>query len=99
MNQGPKSSFEIAMERLQAADREAGVAETPLTEEQKAGIAEARRVAQARLAEREILFRDSLAKTWEPEARAKAEEEYRTDRRRIESDAEAAVEAIRRGTR
>lgn len=99
MSQGPKSSFELAMERLNAADREAGVAETPLSEEQKAAIAEARRVAQARLAEREILVRDVLAKTWEMEARAKAEEEFQTDRRRIESDRDAAIEAVRRGDR
>ncbi len=87
------------MERLRAADREAGVEETPLTESQKAAIAEARAVASSRLAEREILFRDAVRKVWDPTEREKAEEEYRVDRARIEADRDRAVERIRRGER
>ncbi len=34
----PKSAYEIAMERLRRKDREEGVAERPLTDEQKAAI-------------------------------------------------------------
>ena len=56
----PKSSFELAMERLRAADREAGAEETKLSGAQKEKIAEARRVATSRLAEREILFKDAM---------------------------------------
>ncbi len=41
---GPKSAYELAMERLRQKDREAGVEERPLTEKQKAAIAEARQV-------------------------------------------------------
>ena len=85
------------MERLRAADREAGVEETPLTEVQKAAIAEARAVASSRLAEREILFRDAVKKVWDPAEREKAEEEYRVDRARIEADRARAIERIRRG--
>ena len=55
MTNAPKSSFELAMERLRAADRESGVEEKTLTDAQKAAIAEARSVASSRLAEREIL--------------------------------------------
>ena len=40
------------MERLEAADRESGVKETSLSGVQKEAIAEARRVAASRLAER-----------------------------------------------
>ena len=87
------------MERLRAADREAGVEETPLTDGQKAAITEARAVASSRLAEREILFRDAVKKVWDPAEREKAEEEYRVDRARIEADRDRAVERIRRGER
>src|SRR5689334_14116696 len=100
MADAPKSAFELAMERLKAQDQEAGRApDAPLSTKQKDEIGEARRVAAARLAEREILFRDALKKTFEPEARAALEEEYRIDRERIASDEERAVEKIRRGGR
>ena len=85
------------MERLKAADREAGVEEKPLTEAQKAAIAEARAIGASRLAEREILFRDALRKVHDPAEREKAEEEYRIDRSRIESDRDRAIDRIRRG--
>lgn len=97
MSNVPKSSFELAMERLRAADREAGVEETPLTDAQKAAIAEARTVASSRLAEREILFKDALKKVLDPAAREKAEEEYQVDRSRIEADRDRAIDRIRRG--
>jgi hypothetical protein len=85
------------MERLRAADREAGVEETSLTDAQKAAIAEARAVATSRLAEREILFRDALRKVYDPAEREKAEEEYRIDRSRIEADRDRAIDRIRQG--
>lgn len=94
----PKSSFELAMERLRAADRESGIEETPLSPAQKEEVAEARRVAAARLAEREILFADSMRKTEDPAEREKTEREYQLDRQRIQDDCERAIEAIRRKT-
>jgi len=97
MGDKPKTAFELAMERLNAEDREAGTKETSLTPKQKEAIAEARRVASSRLAEREILFRDSMKKTPEPETREKAEAEYQIDRQRIHDDCERAIEAIRKG--
>jgi len=84
------------MERLRAADP--GGEKTPsLTARQKEDIAEARRIAAARVAEREILFRDALKQTRDPAEREKAEGEYRIDRKRIDDDCERAVETIRRG--
>ena len=83
MSDEPKSAFDLAMERLRAADRESGVEETTLTDEQKEKIAEARRVAASRLAEREILFRDAMRKEVDPATREKAEHEYQIDRQRI----------------
>ena len=95
MAKAPKSSFELAMERLRASDP-AGAAKKPLTAALKEEIAEARRVAAARLAEREILFKDALKKILEPAEREKAEGEYQIDRQRINDDCDRALEAIRR---
>ncbi len=96
MGKPPKSSYELAMERLRAADPR-GAKTSPLTAKQKEEIAEARRVAAAQVAEREILFHDALKQTHDPAEREKAENGYRTDRRRIDEDCERKVEAIRKG--
>jgi hypothetical protein len=91
----PKSSYELAMERLRRKDRETGEEERPLTEEQKAALAEARRVAEARLAEREILHQSAARAALEPEAREALELEYRRDRERIVSERDRKMEEIR----
>jgi hypothetical protein len=93
----PKSALELAMARLKAKDREAGIEEKPVTDAQREAIAEARRVAQAKLAEREILHQSQLASVFEPEARGILEDEYRRDRERIVSDRDQKIEAIRQG--
>ena len=97
MGKKPKTAFDLAMERLNAEDRESGTKETTLSAKQKEEIAEARRIASSRLAEREILFKDSMRKTPEPAEREKAEGEYQIDRQRINDDCERAIEAIRKG--
>ncbi|MFI5120840.1 MAG: hypothetical protein ACHQM4_10515 [Thermoanaerobaculia bacterium] len=98
MKDKPKTAFEAAMERLNAEDREAGTKkETPLTSKQKEAIGEARRIATAHLAEREILFKDAMSRTAEPEVREAAERKYHIDRQRIHDDCERAIEEIRRG--
>jgi hypothetical protein len=94
MADAPKSSFELAMERLRAADS-AETKEKPLSSTQKEEIAEARRVAAARLAECEILFKDAMKKTPDPAEREKAEGEYQIDRQRINDDLDRAIESIR----
>jgi hypothetical protein len=91
----PKSAIELAMARLRAKDREAGVEEKPLTEAQREAIAEARRVAEAKLAEREILYQSKLRAVFEPEAREILEDEYRRDRERVLSDRDRKIETIR----
>jgi hypothetical protein len=98
MGKKQKSAYDLAMEKLEAEDRASGVQETSLSAAQKEAIAEARRVAASRLAEREILFRDGMRKVADPAEREKAEEEYRIDRQRIEDDRDRAIESIRRGT-
>ena len=95
----PKSAYELAMERLRKKDREEGVEERALTSAQREAIAEARRVAEARLAEREILHASKMRAVLEPEAQATLEKEYRRDRDRIVSDRDRKIEDIHRGSK
>jgi len=92
---GPKSAYELAMERLRQKDREAGVEERPLTEKQKAAIAEARRVHQARVAEREILHQDALRKAKSREELEKLESELARDRDRLANDRDRKINEIK----
>jgi hypothetical protein len=92
----PKTSFELAMERLRAAEP-AGTKASALSSQQKEKIAESRRIAASRLAECEILFRDSLKQIQDPTEREKAESEYAIDRKRIHDDCERSIDGIRGG--
>jgi hypothetical protein len=90
-----KSSFELAMERLQQRDTEAGVERRPLSEAQKAAIGEARNFYDAKLAEQEVLHESRLRRTPDPAERATLDEQYRRDRERLSSEREAKIERIR----
>jgi hypothetical protein len=93
----PKSALEIAMARLRRKDAQRGEQAVPLTGDQKARIAEVRQATQAKMAQEDILYNASLAKTWDPEARAKLEAEHRLDVQLINEDADRKIEKIRRG--
>jgi len=93
----PKTAYEIILERLQKKDRDEGVEERPVTDEQKARLAELRRVYEARLAEREILYQSSRRKAADLETLDKVEEEYRRDRERIASERDRKMEEVRSG--
>jgi hypothetical protein len=94
-SEGPKSAYELAMERLRQKDREAGVEERPLTDQQKAAIADARQVYQARMAEREILHRDALHKAQSRDEVEKLEGELARDRDRLASDRDRKIAEIK----
>jgi hypothetical protein len=96
-DEAPKSALEIAMARLRQKDADSGESEQPLTDEQKSRIAEVRQAAQARLAQEDIMFKSSLAGTWDPEARATLEANHRRDIQRIQDDRDSKVAKIRRG--
>jgi hypothetical protein len=93
----PKSAYELAMERLRKKDRDEGVQERAPTAAERKAIAEARQMADARLAEREILHASKMRSVLEPEARDALEQEYRRDRERIISDRDGKIEEARRG--
>jgi hypothetical protein len=92
-----KSSYELAMERLERQDAAAGIERHPLTDTQKAEIAEIRNFYEAKAAEVQVLHEGRLLATLEPAERAAREEEYRRDRERLASERDAKIERVRRG--
>ncbi len=91
----PKTAFELAMERLRKKDSEAGVVDRPLTDEQKAAIADVRKVYEAKSAELEILHADALRKARSEEEVAKLNEQLAQDRGRLERDRDRKIAEIR----
>src|SRR4029079_9323402 len=89
-----KSAYELALERM----AERGIEpprEEALTDETRRQVGEVRQKAEAKLAELEILHKDSLRKAHDLAARDKAEEDYQHERRRIEEDRERQVARLR----
>ena len=95
-NDEPKSSYELAMERLRKKDEAAGVEPQALTNEQRANIAEVRSLYGAKLAQAEVLHKGTLDRTFDPAERAVLEEQYRRERDRLTSELESKVEKARR---
>lgn len=95
MSDAPKSAIELAMERLRKKDADAGIVEQKLTDAQKAAIAEARSVHEARVAERQILHRQAQLTTVDPQEIARLDEEYRRDLDRFATDRDAKIRKIR----
>jgi hypothetical protein len=87
------------MERLRKQDADAGVVEQKLTDEQKAAIAEARSIYDARVAERQILHREKQLTTFDPAEVEKMDEEYRRDMERFATDRDAKIRRIREGSK
>ncbi|MEM6797225.1 MAG: hypothetical protein AAF725_24850 [Acidobacteriota bacterium] len=91
-----KSAYELALERMEKQgidrpDRDA------LSDEDRAKMAEIRRRAQAKVAEREILHREKLAGLASPIEREQEEAEFRREKQRIEAERDSEIAALRRG--
>lgn len=99
MSDPPKSRLEIVMERLRKMDADTGVEEVALTDQQRAEIAEARSIYQAKVAERRILHQSALATVFDPAERDQLDELFRRDLERFESDRDARIRRIRAGGR
>ncbi len=93
--EGPKSSYELAMERLRKQDKEAGVTRQAVTDAQKAAIAEIRNFYQAKLAELEVLYQGQSRTIIDPSDRASREQEYRRDRERLAGERDRKIEGAR----
>ena len=91
-----KSAYELAMERLKAAEPDAA----PLTAEQKELLAELDVRYKAKLAEREVFLRkalDEAAERGEGEAVEQIGRQMANERARLEDEREAEKEKVRRG--
>ena len=90
-----KSAYELAMERLQKKDADAGVERHVLTDAQKAAIAEIRNFYEAKFAELEVLHQGRLRALVDPAEQDVRMEEYRRDRERLTTERDAKIERAR----
>lgn len=94
---GPKSAYELAMEKLRKKDAEAGVEEQVLTEAQRQAIAEARSLYDSRVAERRILHQSAMFSVFDPAQQEEHESEFRRDLERFATERDAKIRRIREG--
>jgi hypothetical protein len=94
-DQPVKSAYELAMERLKKSDKDAGVVWEPLTDAQKAAIAEIRTFYEAKLAELGILHQASLRKTYDPAERQQLEEDQRRERERLIAQRDEKIATVK----
>jgi hypothetical protein len=92
-----KSSYELAMERLRKQDADAGVTSTPLTDAQKAAIAEVRNFYDAKIAEQTVLHQSTMRRSVDIAERDTLEEQHRREIDHLTSARDAKIEKIRRG--
>ena len=91
----PKSAYELAMERLRKQDADAGVERRPVTDAQRAAIAEIRNFYEAKLAELDVMHQSKMRASVDPEARAALEQDFRRERERLTTERDAKVEKAR----
>jgi hypothetical protein len=95
-----KSAYELALEKLARKDKASppdSTAPEKLTARQKAKIAKIRSEVQAKLAEREILFKsEQRSARGDPEKQKVIEEGYRRDRERLLSRQEEQIRDAKR---
>jgi hypothetical protein len=81
-----KSSIELAMERMARKDADAGITSRPLTEGQKAAIAETRNFYAAKIAELEVLHQSTINGTFDPAERETLDQQYRREREHLATE-------------
>jgi hypothetical protein len=92
-----KSSFELAMERLKKKDADDGVVARPISDEDRAAIAEVRSFYDAKIAEQDVLHQAAMRRSVDPAERDLLDQQFRRDRERLASSRDAKVDKIRRG--
>ena len=90
-----KSAFELAMERLQKQDEAAGITTRPLTDAQKAAIADIRNYYEAKIAEQQVLHDSRVKRVADPAAREALDAEWRQERERFVEERDRKIEKIR----
>ena len=92
----PKTAYELAMERLRRKDSEASVDDRPLTDAQKAAIAEIRQFYKAKGAELEILQQAALRKDRTREEIDVLNDNLRRDNERLANERDRKIAEIRK---
>jgi len=90
-----KSAYELAMERLQKKDADAGVERHVVTDAQKAAIAEIKNFYESKFAELEVLHQGQLRHIVDPAEGDARAAEYRRDRERLTNERDAKIERAR----
>jgi hypothetical protein len=90
-----KSSLELAMERLAKKDADAGIEAKPLTDAQKAAIAEARNFYEAKIAELEVLHQSKVNATFDPAERDTLDQQYRRERDHLVTERDNKISRLR----
>ena len=87
------------MERLRKKDAEAGVSTQPITDEQRAAIAEVRSLSDSKIAEQDILQQSAMNRLLgaDPAELDVVASQFRHERERLASERDAKVEKLRRG--
>jgi len=91
-----KSSLELAMERLAKKDADAGIETRPVTDAQKAAIAEARNFYEAKIAELEVLHQSKVNATFDPAERETLDQQYRRERDHLVTERDNKVARLRK---
>ena len=95
MTDAPKSALDLVMERLRRKDAESGTEPTPLTDAQRAAIAEVRSMYESQVAERRIMHQSAVAGIFEPDQLAERDAEMRRDLERYERERDEKIKRIR----
>lgn len=90
-----KSALELAMERLAKKDADAGIAAKPITDAQKAAIAEARNFYEAKIAELEVLHQSKVNATFDPAERDTLDQQYRRERDHLVTERDNKISRLR----
>ena len=93
----PKTAYELAMERLRKKDQDEGVTVVPLTEAQRAQIAEIRNFYEAKIAELKVLHESTMRRSVDVAERETLDQQHRRELEHLSSARDAKIEKIRRG--
>ena len=83
------------MERLAKKDADAGIEAKPLTDAQKAAIAEARNFYEAKIAELEVLHQSKINGTFDPAERETLDQQYRREREHLTTARDNKIAKLR----
>ena len=94
---GPKSAYEIAMERLRKKDEETGVEQRHVSDEQKVALAEIRNFYEAKIAEQTVLHESTMRRSVDAAERDTLAQQHRREIEHLNAARDAKIEKIRRG--